>query len=241
MNTTNKTYLGQKGYTILKSEINVEQQKQIRNDLTVKPYVAGSIGSASNVITFPVYRESDKKIYVPHYYGVEKFGPPKEYKLSGGDDINLEFCGELRDYQKPVVAKYIDYVTKNDTNGVGGVGGGLLELPCAWGKCLGKGTKIMMANGMFELVENIKTGDLIMGDDSTPRKILSLARGREQMYKISSKKGDEYICNESHILSLKCSTNLSKKMQKGNILDISVQKIHMMRSFCMRLKEVFLT
>ena len=134
MNTINKTYLGQKGYTILKSEINVEQQKQIRNDLTVKPYVAGSIGSTNNVITFPAYRESDKKIYVPHYYGVEKFGPPKEYKLSGGNDIDLEFSGELRDYQKPVVKKYLDYVTKNDTSGGGGFGGGLLELPCAWGK-----------------------------------------------------------------------------------------------------------
>ena len=128
----NKTYLGQKGYTILKNEINIEQQKQIRNDLTVKPYVVGSIGSANNVITFPAYRESDKKIYVPHYYGVEKFGPPKEYKLSGGVDIDLEFSGKLRDYQEPVVKKYIDYVTNNG-NGKG-AGGGLLELPCAWGK-----------------------------------------------------------------------------------------------------------
>lgn len=132
MNTTNKTYLGQKGYTILKNEISLEQQKQIKNDLTVKPYVGGSIGSANNVITFPAYRESDKKIYVPHYYGVEKFGPPKEYKLSGGVDIDLEFSGKLRDYQEPVVAKYIDYVTKNGASGGGG--GGLLELPCAFGK-----------------------------------------------------------------------------------------------------------
>jgi superfamily II DNA or RNA helicase len=62
-----------------------------------------------------------------------------------------------------------------------------------------------------------------MGDDSTPRKVLSLARGREQMYKISSKKGDEYICNESHILSLKSSVNHSTKIQKDDILDISVK------------------
>ena len=40
----------------------------------------------------------------------------------------------MRDYQKPVVKKYLDYVTKNDTSGGGGFGGGLLELPCAWGK-----------------------------------------------------------------------------------------------------------
>jgi hypothetical protein len=140
MNTTNKTYLGQKGYTILKNEISIEQQIKIKNDLTVKPYIGGNIGT-NNVITFPAYRESDKKIYVPHYYGVDNFGPPKEYKLSDGVDIDLEFSGELRDYQKPVVAKYIDYVTKNDVNGavcggggVRGAGGGLLELPCAFGK-----------------------------------------------------------------------------------------------------------
>jgi superfamily II DNA or RNA helicase len=216
MNANVKTYLGQKGYTILKSDIKIEQQKQIINDLTIKPYVGGSIGT-QNVVTFPAYRESDKKIYVPHYYGLEHFGIPKEYKLSNGEDIDLEFAGILRDYQEPVVNKYIDHVRSNKC------GGGLLELPCAWGKCLGKGTKIMMSTGKIELVENIKVGDLIMGDDSKPRKVLSLARGREQMYKISSKKGDEYICNESHILSLKSSSNLSKKIQKGEIIDISVK------------------
>jgi superfamily II DNA or RNA helicase len=128
----NKTYLGQKGYTILKNQISLEQQLKIKNDLTVKPYVGGTIGASNNAITFPVYRESDKKIYVPHYYGVDNFGPPKEYKLSEGVDIDLEFSGNLRDYQEPVVKKYIDYVTNN---GMGrGAGGGLLELPCAWGK-----------------------------------------------------------------------------------------------------------
>jgi superfamily II DNA or RNA helicase len=135
MNTNNnnyKTYLGQKGYTILKNQISIEQQIKIKNDLTVKPYVGGTIGAANNAVTFPAYRESDKKLYVPHYYGVENFGPPKEYNLSNGVDINLEFSGNLRDYQEPVVKKYLDYVTNN---GLGrGAGGGLLELPCAFGK-----------------------------------------------------------------------------------------------------------
>jgi superfamily II DNA or RNA helicase len=212
------SYLGQKGYTLLKKELTIEQQKQIRNDLTIKPYT-GSIGANnSNPVTYPAYRESDKKFYVPHYYGVETFGKPKEHKISEGENIDVDFVGILRDYQEPVVKKYIDCVTNS---GFGG--GGLLELPCGFGKCLGKGTKLMLSNGSFELVENIKVGDLLMGDDSTPRKVLSLSRGREQMYKISSKKGDEYICNESHILSLKYSTNLSKKIRKGDIIDISVK------------------
>ena len=33
------TYLGQKGYTIPKNELTIEKQKQIRNDLTIKPFV----------------------------------------------------------------------------------------------------------------------------------------------------------------------------------------------------------
>ena len=121
------TYLGQKGYTIPKNELTIEKQKQIRNDLTIKPFVMGSPMNNEQK-TFPSYRESGNKFYVPHYYGVENFGAPKQYKISEGNDIDLEFAGILRDYQEPVVNKFIDYC--NDVK----YGGGLLELPCAWGK-----------------------------------------------------------------------------------------------------------
>lgn len=125
------TYLGQKGYTIAKNEISIEQQKQIKTELTIKPFVMGSPMNSSDVKTFPAYRESANKIYVPHYYGVEKFGPPKQYKIAEGDDINLEFNGALRDYQEPVVNKFINHCI--DAR----FGGGLLELYCAWGKTSG--------------------------------------------------------------------------------------------------------
>jgi superfamily II DNA or RNA helicase len=126
------SYLGQKGYTLLKKELTIEQQKKIRNDLTIKPYT-GSIGANnSNPVTYPAYRESDKKFYVPHYYGVETFGKPKEHKISEGENIDVDFVGSLRDYQEPVVKKYVDCVTNGDSDGGGG--GGLLELPCAFGK-----------------------------------------------------------------------------------------------------------
>ncbi len=211
--TLQNTYLGNKGYTILKSEMSIKQQLSLKEMLMVKPFVPGSPVQVQK--SFPAYRESEKKIYIPRYFGEELFGPAKNIKITEGNDINLEFKGTLRENQIPVVNKYLQHIT----NG----GGGLLELPCGFGKCLGKGTKVILYNGNVELVENIQIGDLLMGDDSTPRKVLSLARGREQMYKISSKKGDEYICNESHILSLKSSVNHSKKIQKGDILDISVK------------------
>jgi superfamily II DNA or RNA helicase len=123
------TYLGQKGYTISKKDLTLDQINKMKADLTVKPFVHGSPNNASQQPTFPVYRESALKMYVPHYYGVEKFGPPKEYKISPGQDIDLTFKGSLRDYQEPVVKKYLDHVCAGD-----GGGGGLLELPCAWGK-----------------------------------------------------------------------------------------------------------
>jgi superfamily II DNA or RNA helicase len=120
------TYLGQKGYTIPKNEISIEQQKQIKKDLTIKPFVMGSPMNDAKV--FPAYRESSNKLYLPHYYGIANLGPPKEYKIPEGDDINLVFNGTLRDYQEPVVNKFVKHC--QDAK----YGGGLLELYCAWGK-----------------------------------------------------------------------------------------------------------
>ena len=126
------TYLGQKGYTITKSELTIEQQKKIRNDLTIKPFTPGApTNNSEGGKTFPAYRESSNKFYLPHYYGNENFGVPKQYKISEGLDINLEFAGILRDYQEPVVNKFVAHCN------VAGYGGGLLELPCAWGKTSG--------------------------------------------------------------------------------------------------------
>jgi replicative DNA helicase len=71
------------------------------------------------------------------------------------------------------------------------------------GKCFGKGTRILMYSGDVKPVEEIQVGDVLMGDDSTPRRVLSLARGREAMYWVRQKKAVDYRVNESHILSLK--------------------------------------
>ena len=71
------------------------------------------------------------------------------------------------------------------------------------GKCHAKDTKIMMFDGSIKNVQDIEIGDLLMGDDSRPRTVLSLARGVDKMYEIIPIKGDSYIVNEPHILCLK--------------------------------------
>jgi len=90
------------------------------------------------------------------------------------------------------------------------------------GKCLGKGTKIVMYDGTLKKVEDVEVGDLLMGDDSTPRTVLSLARGREAMYWVRQNKGIDYRVNESHILSLKRSRRWGGHT-KGEVLNISVK------------------
>lgn len=90
------------------------------------------------------------------------------------------------------------------------------------GKCLGKGTKVLLYDGSLKKVEDIKVGDQLMGDDSNPRTVLSLARGREKMYWIRQNKGIDYRVNESHILSLKKSRQEGAG-KRGDILDISVK------------------
>jgi len=90
------------------------------------------------------------------------------------------------------------------------------------GKCLAKGTKVVLFDGTLRNVEDVRVGDLLMGDDSTPRRVLSLARGRENMYWVRQKKGDDYRVNESHILSLKRSRNEGPHCH-GDVLNIEVR------------------
>ena len=71
------------------------------------------------------------------------------------------------------------------------------------GKCLGKHTPILMYDGSIKNVEDIQTGDLLMGPDSRPRTVLSTATGRGELFKIIPRKGQPWVCNDVHVLTLK--------------------------------------
>jgi superfamily II DNA or RNA helicase len=130
---TLNTSLGPRGYAILKSELSLEEQGQLRNELMAKPFVQGAPkGVQAQTPSFPIYRESSQKFYVPRYFGEEHFGSPKEIRIPDGDDISLTFAGSLRENQVPVVEKYIKYVEHSPSK----TAAGLLELPCAYGKTI---------------------------------------------------------------------------------------------------------
>ena len=72
------------------------------------------------------------------------------------------------------------------------------------------GTLILMADGQIKKCEDIVVGDLVMGDDSTPRRVLATHSLVDQIYEVRPSKGDSYFVNSKHILSLK---NSHKKAQ----------------------------
>lgn len=96
------------------------------------------------------------------------------------------------------------------------------------GKCFGKDTLIRMFDGSVKLVQNVKSGDIIMGNDSTKRIASGITKGQEILYEIVPKKGKPFICNESHILSLVFMDLPFKykgiKYKLGDVINISVKE-----------------
>ena len=134
-----------------------------------------------------------------------------DFKAEKPKEIEFELSNHLRDYQKMVVNKALN----NKQYGI--------FADTGLGKCHGKGTEVLMYDGTYKKVENIIIGDLLMGDDSTPREVLSLARGQEKMYRVIPNKGEPFVCNESHILSLRATSNKKNKFTKGQIINISIK------------------
>lgn len=124
------TVLGTKGYSINKTDFTEDQLAQLKEELMAKPHTQGGFSVNAVVKKFPIYRESTTRLYMPRYFGEAKFGTAKRMKVPSGDIINVPFQGALRENQVPVVETYISHVRKNEVMG----DGGLLELPCAYGK-----------------------------------------------------------------------------------------------------------
>jgi hypothetical protein len=86
--------------------------------------------------------------------------------------------------------------------------------------CFEKGTKVLLYNGKIKLVEDVVIGDIVMGDDSTPRTVLSLSKGHSLLYKIVPKIGEPVVVNGNHIITIV----KTKGNNKGQIIDISVEE-----------------
>lgn len=85
------------------------------------------------------------------------------------------------------------------------------------GKCLGKGDLCLMYDGTKKPVQDIVAGEELMGDDGTPRRVLSTTHGRGAMYRIHLEEGVSFSCNADHILCLK--TRDSDAVEEVSVAD----------------------
>lgn len=88
------------------------------------------------------------------------------------------------------------------------------------GRCLGKGTKVLMVDGTLKAVEKICIGDLLMGPDSKSRKVLSVTKGVGKLYRVDQAGGGmSYTVNDRHILSLQKSHTQYYRSDRGKYAD----------------------
>jgi superfamily II DNA or RNA helicase len=205
--------LTRRGYKVEKSQIEPDLLQKIKEDLQIIPNV--NTEYVKNPKPISIFFETKTHIYLPPIWALDNIGKANKNCVKGGDKIVVKNKFEPRDYQKPYIEKSLKQLKET--------GGCFLAVHAGFGKCLGYDTPVMMYDGTIKPVQDIVVGDKIMGDDSKPRNVLSLARGKEQMYRIKPVKGNSYIVNESHILSLKITSTINKKYKKGDIMDISVK------------------
>ena len=120
------THLNRHGYSIPKDQLTEKQLEKLKEKLMANPNIQGGYSPAGSS-TFPIYLESQKKIYLPRYYGLENYGTPKVNKIiETGIKANLKFDGSLRPYQINIANIYLKAAKK--------VGGGIISIGCGRGK-----------------------------------------------------------------------------------------------------------
>ena len=120
------------GYSISKTSLKPEEIEKIKKELKMKPRVNFDMGNNNNTeeLVFELYRETDKRIYIPRYYGLVNYGIPKVLKVSGGADISVGFVGRLREAQLEPVKNFLE-AAKNPLKM-----GGIISVPCGFGKTI---------------------------------------------------------------------------------------------------------
>jgi superfamily II DNA or RNA helicase len=240
--TNPKTSLSNQGYAIYKNKLGEKEIETIKHDLTIKPFSCPGYGNPEDIEPYKLYKENTEKLYVPNFYGKSKFGTAEKIKLNEPDTITIAFSSDrqMRPYQQEIIKTYITAAKE--------LGGGIISVGCGRGKCLAKGTIIPLYNGNYKLVEDLIVGDTLIGDDGTPRIIMSLGSGTSTMYEVSAdevvldKDTDasisfndiisdykyihnfkSYTVNEDHILTL-CKNNSTKSnnTESPDLIDISI-------------------
>jgi hypothetical protein len=126
--------LSSQGYSVSKQVLGDSRLAELKRELTMTPMSSmapgNGPGGGAPPVSFPLYRESSNKLYVPKHFGLTRFGAPKRCTLDEGQDIaaGVVFTGGMRAEQLAPANAWMD--AAKDPKRMGGI----LSLPCGSGK-----------------------------------------------------------------------------------------------------------
>ena len=121
------TSLSRQGYSIKKEYYDDKDLNIVKNELTVE--VQNHMFDHIEPKKYSLYRENKTKLYLPKYYGLQKFGIPDRNVIGQGETRpNMNFVGSLRDYQVEQVDAFLN-ACDNPTKM-----GGIVSIKCGGGK-----------------------------------------------------------------------------------------------------------
>lgn len=165
-----------------------ETTKQLRKKKEKCPWIQIPIHNL-------IHRE-DENVYLPFYWGIQYFGEESRRSREHCFENKISFKGSLRTEQQEIFQETISLLNKNKTCVMAIYPGG--------GKCFAKGTQILLYDGTFICVENIKPQMIVVDETDKPRTVIQICQGQEMMYLISHSHHSflDYQVNQSHILTL---------------------------------------
>lgn len=192
------------------------QLERLRAALTVTPRIPKDFQDDKDATPVELFMEREDAFGLPRGYYQRHFVPDRHRTVRSttrGAPLPspLTFQGEL--YPKQAEALKVVLEKTQDPNFLGG----LLEAAPAFGKCLGLGTPVLLHDGRTVRVEDVRAGDVLLGSDSTPRRVLSTTRGVGPLYRIVPVKGASWVCNDAHILTL-------VHTETDAVVDVSLQE-----------------
>lgn len=123
-------YLTNLGYLLRIDKLEEGELEEVKRDLTFEPMILKAFKTMIKPSKFITYKISPNYIFVPRFYGIEKFGIPLKNAVPKGESMNT-ICQIIPGFspRSHQIDAYLKTKKQLET-----VGGGILSVFCGWGK-----------------------------------------------------------------------------------------------------------
>lgn len=117
-----------RGYQINKKKLTKEELNELNEELNIIPKLIPPYNLIDEGEPIKLIHTTTNNIFLPRYYGIEKYGDIFDSKLFNSKTINCEFKGKLNEQQINIINDILPKIYEYH--------GGLISLPCGYGKTI---------------------------------------------------------------------------------------------------------